>query len=105
MSHFDYEAMVSRAKQAEKEFSKMTQEDVDRIFVRIAHEADKQRVPLAILAVEETQMGLVEDKVLKNGLACELVMHRYKNAKTVGVSKLYLKLWDAKNVVVAVALI
>lgn len=82
---FDYEEMVRKAKQAEKEFAKLGQEEVDRIFLKIAHEADKQRVPLAILAVEETGMGLVEDKVLKNGLAAELIRHRYKDTKTVGI--------------------
>ena len=63
----------------------MDQEAVDKIFLKVAHEADKQRLPLAILAVEETKMGLVEDKVLKNGLACELIRHRYKDTKTCGI--------------------
>jgi acetaldehyde dehydrogenase/alcohol dehydrogenase len=82
---FDYEVMLRRAKQAEEEFMELDQVAVDKIFRAIAHAADKHRVDLAILTVEETQMGLVEDKVLKNGLAAELICHRYKNTKTVGV--------------------
>ena len=69
---FDVEELLRKAKKAQEEFSKLDQEAVDKIFVKVAHEADKNRVPLAILAVEETKMGLVEDKVLKNGLAAEV---------------------------------
>ena len=85
MTTFDYETMLAQAKVAEREFAKLDQEAVNKIFLKIAHEADKARVPLAKFAVEETGMGLVEDKVLKNGLACELIRHRYKDTKTVGV--------------------
>ena len=69
---FDVEELLRKAKQAQKEFAKLDQEAVDKIFLKVAHEADKNRVPLAIMAVEETKMGLVEDKVLKNGLAAEV---------------------------------
>ena len=82
---FDVEELIRKAKVAQEEFAKLNQEQVDRIFKKVAHEADKQRVHLAIMAVEETKMGLVEDKVLKNGLACELIHHRYKDTKTCGV--------------------
>lgn len=64
---------------------KLDQAAVDKIFCAIAHVADLNRIPLAKLAVEETGMGLLEDKVLKNGLAAELIKDRYKNTKTVGV--------------------
>lgn len=60
---FDYEAMVANAKKAELEFSKLDQDQVDKIFLRMAHAADRARVPLAQLACTETGMGLVEDKV------------------------------------------
>lgn len=82
---FDPEDMIAKAKVAEEAFALLNQEQVDKIFVQIAHAADKARVPLAQLACSETGMGLVEDKVLKNGLAAELIRHRYKDAKTVGV--------------------
>lgn len=84
-SNFDVDAIVDRANKAQVQFSKLDQEAVDKIFLKIAHAADKNRVPLAVLATEETKMGLVEDKVLKNGLAAELISSRYKNTKTVGV--------------------
>ena len=84
-SNFDVDELVRKAKKAELEFTNLDQEAVDRIFLNIAHQADKHRVPLSLLAVQETKMGLVEDKVLKNGLAAELIRHRYKETKTVGV--------------------
>jgi acyl-CoA reductase-like NAD-dependent aldehyde dehydrogenase len=69
---FDVDELLRKAKIAQAEFAKLDQEAVDKIFLKVAHEADKNRVPLAIQAVEETRMGLVEDKVLKNGLAAEV---------------------------------
>jgi acetaldehyde dehydrogenase/alcohol dehydrogenase len=85
MSPADIDRMIDISKAAEKEFLKLDQAAVDKIFLAIAHVTDKHRVPLAKMAVEETQMGLVEDKVLKNGLAAELIRHRYKDTKTVGI--------------------
>mmetsp|Transcript_12608 Transcript_12608/g.36531 ORF Transcript_12608/g.36531 Transcript_12608/m.36531 type:complete len:225 (-) Transcript_12608:2082-2756(-) len=61
------------------------QDTVDHIFTKIAHSANKARVPLALMAHEETGMGLMEDKVIKNGVACELILDRYRNAKTCGI--------------------
>jgi len=77
--------MLAKAKAASAEFAKMDQEDVDRIFVNIAHAANKQRLPLAVAAHEETGMGLMEDKVLKNGVACELILDRFRDVKTCGI--------------------
>eukprot|EP00327_Prymnesium_parvum_P016730 CAMPEP_0113240614 /NCGR_PEP_ID=MMETSP0008_2-20120614/6358_1 /TAXON_ID=97485 /ORGANISM="Prymnesium parvum" /LENGTH=645 /DNA_ID=CAMNT_0000087969 /DNA_START=63 /DNA_END=1996 /DNA_ORIENTATION=+ /assembly_acc=CAM_ASM_000153 len=77
--------IMAKAKKAEAEFACYTQEQVDLIFQKIAHEADKQRVPMAKLAAEETGMGLMEDKIIKNACACELIYDAYKNMKTVGV--------------------
>lgn len=85
MSPEDIDNLIAVSKMAETEFMELNQEAVNSIFLAIAHVADKNRVPLAKLAVEDTQMGLVEDKVLKNGLAAELIRHRYKDTKTVGI--------------------
>lgn len=82
---YDVKALMTRATRARTEFAKLDQDKVDKIFLAVAHAADKQRVPLALLAVEETKMGIVEDKVLKNGLAAELIRHRYKDSKTCGI--------------------
>jgi acyl-CoA reductase-like NAD-dependent aldehyde dehydrogenase len=73
---------LSDMTKAQEKFSKLNQEDVDRIFNAVAQEANLQRLPLAKMAVLETEMGCFEDKVLKNGLACELIRDRYANAKT-----------------------
>ena len=61
--------ILQRAVTAQFEFAKLTQEQADRIFDAVAQEANKNRVPLAKLAVEETKMGCFEDKVIKNGIA------------------------------------
>jgi acetaldehyde dehydrogenase/alcohol dehydrogenase len=85
ISSVEIDEIVKNAKIAEEQFSSFDQQAVDRIFLQISHEADKNRVPLARFAVDETKMGLIEDKVLKNGLAAELIRDRYKDTKTVGV--------------------
>eukprot|EP01025_Chloroclados_australasicus_P011779 TRINITY_DN1521_c1_g3_i1.p1 TRINITY_DN1521_c1_g3~~TRINITY_DN1521_c1_g3_i1.p1 ORF type:complete len:930 (+),score=76.23 TRINITY_DN1521_c1_g3_i1:144-2933(+) len=79
------DSMIDAAKRASREFEKFSQEEVDRIFSAIAHEANKHRVPLAQTAALETGMGLFEDKVVKNGVACELIYDRYKEMKTCGI--------------------
>jgi acetaldehyde dehydrogenase/alcohol dehydrogenase len=76
---------LERVRAAQKLFSTYTQEQVDRIFRAAAAAADQARVPLAKLAVEETGMGVVEDKILKNHLAAEYIYNAYKNTKTCGV--------------------
>mmetsp|Transcript_21414 Transcript_21414/g.33813 ORF Transcript_21414/g.33813 Transcript_21414/m.33813 type:complete len:901 (-) Transcript_21414:166-2868(-) len=81
----DVESQLASVKAASEAFAKYDQKTVDHIFVRIAHEANKQRLPLAKLAHEETKMGLMEDKVLKNGLACELILDRFRDLKTCGI--------------------
>ena len=70
---------------AQHEFSKFTQEQVDHIFFEAAMAANKARIPLAKMAVEETGMGVMEDKVIKNHYASEYIYHAYRNTKTVGV--------------------
>ena len=72
-------------RKAQREFSKFTQEQVDHIFFEAAMAANKARIPLAKMAVEETGMGVMEDKVIKNHYASEYVYHAYRSTKTVGV--------------------
>ena len=72
-------------KMAQLEFSTYTQEQVDKIFLEAAMAANKNRIPLAKMAVEETKMGLVEDKVIKNHFASEYIYNTYKDTKTCGV--------------------
>lgn len=79
------EAALSELKKAQKIFSTYTQEQVDKIFYEAAMAANRERIPLAKLAVEETGMGIVEDKVIKNHFASEYIYNQYKNFKTCGV--------------------
>ncbi|HIY34458.1 MAG TPA: bifunctional acetaldehyde-CoA/alcohol dehydrogenase [Candidatus Eubacterium faecigallinarum] len=79
------EAELAKVKAAQKEFSTYTQEQVDKIFLAAAKAANMQRIPLAKMAVEETGMGIVEDKVIKNHYAAEYIYNKYKNTKTCGV--------------------
>ncbi len=79
------EKAISRTRKAQQLFSSYTQEQVDKIFFAAASAANKARIPLAKLAVEETGMGVVEDKVIKNNYASEYIYNAYKNTKTCGV--------------------
>ncbi len=76
---------IEKVRKAQKEFLKYTQEQVDKIFQAAAIVANQNRIPLAKMAVEETGMGVVEDKVIKNHYAAEYVYNKYKNEKTCGV--------------------
>lgn len=76
---------LSQIKEAQKVFSTYTQEQVDKIFLAAAMAANQQRIPLAKLAHEETNMGIVEDKVIKNHFASEYIYNTYKDVKTCGV--------------------
>ena len=69
-------------RKAQREFAKFTQEQVDHIFFEAAMAANKARIPLAKMAVEETGMGVMEDKVIKNHYASEYIYHAYRNTKT-----------------------
>ena len=79
------EAELDRVRAAQREFATYTQEQVDKIFFAAAMAANKARIPLAKMAVEETGMGLVEDKIIKNHYAAEYIYNAYKNSKTCGV--------------------
>ena len=79
------EKMLSRVRTAQEKFASYTQEQVDKIFFAAAAAADKARITLAKIAVEETGMGVFEDKVIKNHYAAEYIYNKYKDAKTCGV--------------------
>ena len=78
-------AAMARCRAAQAIFSTYTQEQVDRIFLAAATAANKARIPLAKMAVQETGMGVVEDKVIKNHYAAEYIYNAYKSEKTCGV--------------------
>ncbi len=79
------ENAIDRVKKAQAKFALYTQEQVDQIFKAAAIAANSARIPLAKLAVAETGMGVVEDKVIKNNYAAEYIYNAYKNTKTCGV--------------------
>ncbi len=79
------EKKLAQVRAAQEKFASFTQEQVDKIFRAAAIAANMQRIPLAKLAVEETGMGVVEDKVIKNNYASEYIYNAYKNTKTCGV--------------------
>lgn len=76
---------MAAMREAQKIYATFTQEQVDRIFFEAAMAANKQRIPLAKMACEETGMGVVEDKVIKNHYAAEYMYNAYKRVKTCGV--------------------
>ena len=78
-------AKMAAMREAQKVFATYTQEQVDKIFYEAAKAANHQRIPLAKMAVAETGMGVVEDKVIKNNYAAEYIYNAYKNTKTCGV--------------------
>ena len=78
-------AALERCRQAQSVFAEYTQEQVDKIFKAAAVAANKMRISLAKMAVEETGMGIVEDKVIKNHYAAEYIYNAYKDTRTCGV--------------------
>jgi acetaldehyde dehydrogenase/alcohol dehydrogenase len=81
----DLDALVERVKAAQQKFATFTQKQVDFIFRSAALAAADARIPLAELAVEETGMGVLEDKVIKNHFASEYIYNSYKDEKTCGI--------------------
>ncbi len=79
------EKLLARVRAAQAKYATYTQEQVDKIFFEAALAANKMRLPLAKMAVEETGMGVVEDKVIKNNYAAEYIYNYYKDVKTCGV--------------------
>jgi len=81
----DLDALVERVKAAQQKFATFSQKQVDHIFRCAALAASDARIPLAKMAVEETGMGVVEDKVIKNHFASEYIYNSYKDEKTCGI--------------------
>ncbi len=81
------ELLIQRAQKAQRIYATYTQEQVDKIFKAAASAANKARIPLARMAVEETGMGVLEDKIIKNHFASEYIYNKHKNAKTCGIIK------------------
>ena len=79
------EKEIEKVRQVQKQFATFSQDQVDKIFLAAASAANKERIPLAKMAVEETGMGVVEDKVIKNHYASEYIYNAYKNTKTCGI--------------------
>ena len=79
------EEAIVRTREAQKVFATYTQQQVDKIFLAAASAANKARIPLAKMAVEETGMGIAEDKVIKNNYASEYIYNAYKETKTCGI--------------------
>jgi acetaldehyde dehydrogenase/alcohol dehydrogenase len=77
--------LIARVRKAQEIFSTYSQEQVDKIFYAAAKAANRERIPLAQLAVQETGMGVMEDKVIKNHFASEYIYNKYKDVQTVGV--------------------
>ncbi len=77
--------LISTVREAQKKYATFSQEQVDKIFFEASKAANMARLPLAKLAVQETGMGIVEDKVIKNHFASEYIYNQYKDAKTVGI--------------------
>ena len=80
-----FNEVFDRVKKAQLEYAKYTQEQVDNIFKSVAMKANEKRIPFAKLAIEETGMGVLEDKVIKNHYASEYIYNKYKDTKTCGV--------------------
>ena len=85
MDNESLQKTIEKVRKAQQKFAKYTQEQVDKIFQAAAIAANQNRIPLAKMAVEETGMGVVEDKVIKNHYAAEYVYNKYKDVKTCGV--------------------
>ena len=82
-----FEALIDRVHKAQELYSHYSQEQVDKIFKAAATAADKARISLARMAIEETGMGVLEDKIIKNHFASEYIYNKHKNVKTCGIIK------------------
>ncbi len=78
-------AMLKKVKKAQIEYAQFSQEQVDKIFKAAATAANKACIPLARMAVEDTGMGILEDKIIKNRFSCEYIYNKHKYAKTCGI--------------------
>ena len=76
---------IAQVRAAQEQFAKFTQEQVDEIFFQVSMAANQARIQLAKMAVEETGIGVAEDKVIKNHYASEYIYNAYKDVKTCGI--------------------
>ena len=81
----ELEELIQQVKKAQQQFANYSQEQVDIIFKKAALAANNARIPLAKMAVQETDMGVIEDKVIKNHFASEIIYNKYKHTKTCGI--------------------
>jgi acetaldehyde dehydrogenase/alcohol dehydrogenase len=81
----ELEELIQQVKKAQQQFANYSQEQVDLIFKKAALAANNARIPLAKMAVQETGMGAIEDKVIKNHFASEIIYNKYKHSKTCGI--------------------
>ncbi|QGZ91986.1 bifunctional acetaldehyde-CoA/alcohol dehydrogenase [Microcystis aeruginosa] len=81
----ELEELIQQVKKAQQQFANYSQEQVDFIFKKAALAANSARIPLAKMAVQETEMGVIEDKVIKNHFASEIIYNKYKQEKTCGI--------------------
>ncbi|QQM73939.1 bifunctional acetaldehyde-CoA/alcohol dehydrogenase [Aeromonas caviae] len=81
----ELDALVARVKEAQRQFASFSQEQVDKVFRAAALAASNARIPLAQMAVAESGMGIIEDKVIKNHFASEYIYNAYKDEKTCGI--------------------
>ncbi len=81
----DLEILINNVKQAQQKYANYSQQEVDQIFRKAAIAANDNRITLAKLAVEDTNMGIVEDKVIKNHFSAEFIYNKYKDDKTCGI--------------------
>ncbi len=81
----ELQSLIERVKHAQIKFSTYTQEQVDTIFRAAAIAANDERIKLAAMAVKETGMGILEDKVIKNHFSAEYIFNKYKDEKTCGI--------------------
>ena len=88
----ELDALVQRCRKAQQEFATFSQEQVDRIFLAAASAANKARIALAKMAVQETGMGVMEDKVIKNHYAAEYIYNAYKNVNDFTILVIVIKI-------------
>lgn len=99
--------IIENVRVAQREFATYSQEQVDKIFYEVAKAANEQRVPLALMAIKETGMGVLEDKIIKNNFAAEYIYNKYKYMKTCGIVEQdiamgYQKVFQPKGVISAI---
>ena len=99
-----FNAKLEQVREAQKKFATYSQEQVDKIFKAAAIAANMARIPLAKMAVEETGMGVVEDKIIKNHYASEYIYNTYKSTKTCGVIE-YDKAYGIKKIAEPIGII